>query len=164
MNTKTPKPVEIVITLDNPMLESTVAETIIQADATKMHNNGLAKALYYGFQRYCNDGTSPDGKDTPKETRIKLGEAKRDKLMTGEIDRVTNPADPYARLRKFIRAILRKNKAVHVAAKDAGVKHDAEFVDAFFADLTDESRDAVLKRAEKMWTDENGEIELETAS
>lgn len=158
------KTIEVTIELDSEMLESVVAGKVFQIDATKAHNRGLAKLLYYGAQRYCNDGTSPDGKDTPDTRRHELAAGKVERIMTGDVDRVSNPADPYSRLRKYIRAILRKNAAVIAHAKKRGTKVDSDFVDAVFATQPEAKVSAILERAEKMYADEHGDIELNIES
>lgn len=149
---------KITIELDSPILESVVAGRTFQMDARKMDNRGLAKLLRYGAQRFVNDGTG--GSEKTDEVKFSIAETKVERIMTGEVNRISNPSDPHSRLRKYIRSILRNNESVRSVAQEKGVKPSPDFLDSFFDALHKHKRDAILDRAERMYNDEHGDIDI----
>lgn len=62
-------------------------------------------------------------------------------------------ADPLRHLRKYIRAIIRKQVKDSVDYKTADDK--SEYIDGLFEKQSDSSADTILKAAQRMWDEEN---------
>jgi len=155
------EPCHIIVTLDNPHLESTVADKVFQADMVNTAMAGRVEYLRYGVQRKINDGTG--GKDVTDEAKHEAAAAKIERMTAGDIGRASGPADPLKRLRKYIRAILKAESSVIALAKKHGVKNDADFGDMVFDKLADDMRDTVLAEAERRFESDQNALDIDVA-
>ena len=147
----------ITIEFDAETIECTVADKVMQMQLSAIGPKSLRRIFRYGFQRSVNDRCG--GSDKTAEDKHKLANA----ILTAMEDdtfgegRAASAADPHARIRKYIRAILRRNLSASTPYKNADNK--SEWLDAQFDAQADNVKAAILKRAEKMHAEEHGGLE-----
>lgn len=124
------------------------------ADVTKLPIDILARLVEHGIIQKVGDAAAGKAEAEAKTAM----QAVWDRLCDGEwTGRVASAADPHARIRKYIRAILRRNLSASTPYKNA--ENKAEWLDAQFDAQADNVQATILKRAEKMHAEEHGGLE-----
>ena len=144
----------ITLTFDAATIEAVVNDVVYQAELAKIPNTSLVKIVQYGMQRIVNDkcGAStlnPEAKDVKAKETIA-------RILNGSLavrTRAGGSSDPFAKLRKYIRSILRKlvsSKAAYKAAEDK-----AEWLDETFDNQDEPTRMAILANAQAAYDAEH---------